>query len=261
MAKAVKRRSKVSVKDLKYSHDPMVRFYESTQEWLQERGRPLGIGVMVVVGAVLLYLAGTYFFDYRRTNAESAFAAASEKFNAQVQSATVATTAPMTAKTYPDEQTKWKESAEAFEKLASEYSGYYGSIGRYYAGVSYLHIEREKGVALLEQVAAANDKPTSDLARLALAENCSSNSEYEKAISLYQQLLGQAESLRPAIQLGLGRAYEKSGDAQKAAEAYFEAAKLDRSSPVGAEAELCLKRVDPSRIKDLPAPESIPIQP
>ena len=99
------------------------------------------------------------------------------------------------------------------------------------------------------------------LAKLALAENCSSNSEYDKAISLYQQLLGQAESLRPAIQLGLGRAYEKSGDPQKAAEAYFEAAKLDRSSPVGAEAELCLKRVDPSRIKDLPAPESIPIQP
>jgi hypothetical protein len=239
----------------------MVRFYERTQEWLQERARPFVIAIVVIVSAVVLYLAGTYFFDYRRTHAEAAFAEALEKFNARVQDSTVATTAPATLKTYPDEQTKWKESAEAFEKLASEYSGYYGSIGRYYAGVSYLHIERDKGVGLLEQVAATNDKPTSDLARLALAENFNSNSEYDKAISLYQQLLGQSDSLRPAIQLGLGRAYEKSGDAQKAAEAYFEAAKLDRSSPVGLEAEACLKRVDPSRIKDLPVPESMPIQP
>src|SRR5262245_5704554 len=102
----------------------MVRFYERTQEWLQDRGRPFGIAILAIAGAVILYLATTYFFDYRKTNAETAFAEASEKFNARIQDPTIATTTPMAGKTYSDEQTKWKESAEAFEKLATEHSGY-----------------------------------------------------------------------------------------------------------------------------------------
>src|SRR5262245_2760968 len=41
LSKTPKRKKKVSVKEMKYKHDPMIRFYDKTQDWLQDRGRPL----------------------------------------------------------------------------------------------------------------------------------------------------------------------------------------------------------------------------
>lgn len=261
MAKTPKRKKKLSVKEMRFRHDPMIRFYENMQDWLQERGRPIVIAVGVVAGLVLLYVAGSYYFDYRKANAETAFAGAIEKFIAPVQDPSTPTTTPTTGKYYTDEQTKWRESAEAFERLASDYSGYYGAIGLYYAGASYLHIDRDKGLSLLEQVANKDDHPTSDLARLALAESYAANGDNEKAISLYQQLLSSAPNLKPAVEVGLGRVYEKTGDLEKAVEAYLEAAKPDRASGAGAEAEKRLSAIAPDRLKDLPSPSTLPVTP
>jgi len=261
LAKTPKRKKKVSVKDMKFRHDPMIRFYEKTQDWLQERGRPIVIAVGVIAGLVLLYAAGSYYFDYRKGNAETAFSQAIEKFVAPVQDLSTPTTSPPSGKYYTDEQTKWRESAEAFERLANDYSGYYGAIGLYYAGASYLHIDRDKGISLLEQVAGKNDRPTSDLARLALAESYAANGDNDKAISLYQQLLTSAPNLKPAVEVGLGRVYEKTGDLEKAVDAYLEAAKPDRSSGAGAEAEKRLSAIAPDRLKDLPSPTTLPVTP
>ena len=247
------KRKKVSVKEMKFKHDPMIRFFEKTQDWLQERGRPIVMAVGIAVGIIVLYGAVNYFFDYRKANAEAAFADAVEKFNAPVMDTTTPTTTPPTGKTYNDEHTKWQETAEAFERLATSYSGYYGSIGRYYAGVCYLHIDRDKGISLLEQVAATKDQPTSDLARLALAENYAVNGDNEKAISFYEQLLNSSTNLKPAIEVGLGKVYEKTGDTEKAVEAYLEAAKPDRSTDAGSEAEKRLQALAPDRLKELPS--------
>lgn len=259
LANTVRKKKKVSVKEMKFKHDPMVRFYDRTQEWLQERSRPVVIAVGVIIGVILLYVAGSYFFEYRKTKAQTAFAEALEKFNAPVQESTSTTPAP-TGKFYTDAQTKWQESAEAFERLANDYSSYYGAIGRYYAGVSYLHFDRDKGISFLEQTAGKNELPTSDLARLALAENCAINGDTEKAISLYQQLLTSSRTLKPAVEVGLARVYEKTGDTDKAVEAYLEAAKFDRTSGAGAEAEKRLQALAPDRLKELPV-SSMPVEP
>jgi tetratricopeptide (TPR) repeat protein len=258
-----RRKKKVSVKEMKFKHDPMIRFYEKSQDWLQERGRPAVIAVGVIAGLILLYAAGSYFFEYRKTKAQNAFSEAIEKFNAPVQDAmsTTPTTPTPSGKSYTDEETKWRESAEAFERLASDYSGYYKAIGRYYAGVCYLHFDRDKGISLLDQIGSTNDRPTSDLARLALAENYTINGDYEKAISLYQQLLNSPGNLRTVVQVGLGGVYEKTGDTEKAVEAYLEAARPDRSSGAGAEAEKRLQALAPDRLKELPAASSVPVEP
>jgi tetratricopeptide (TPR) repeat protein len=258
LAKTVRKKGRVSVKEMKFKNDPMIRFYESTQDWLQERGRPIVIAIGVVAAIIVLYVAGSYFFDYRKANAEAAFGQAVEKFTATVQDPTAAApaTTPTAGKTYFDEQTKWRESAEAFERLANDYSGYYGSIGRYYAGASYLHLDRDRGIALLQQVADENDQPTSDLARLALAEAYAASGDTDKAISLYQQLLNSGSSMKPAVQLGLGKTYEKAGDTQRAVEAYLEVAKSDRSTSAGAEAEKRVAALAPARVKEIPPAET-----
>jgi tetratricopeptide (TPR) repeat protein len=248
---------------MRHRHDPMIRFYEKTQDWLQERGRPIVLTIGIIAGLIVLYSAGKYFFEYRKSKAETAFAQAVEKFNAPVQDSSLVTTTPTAAKTYSDEKTKWQESAEAFERLANDYSGYYGTMGNYYAGVAYLHLEggKDKGINLLQQAADKNEQPTSDLARLALAEYYAASGDTQNAISTYEKLLNTTTSIKPAIYLGLGRAYEKAGNTEKAVEAYFEAAKPDRSAPAGADAEKRLAALAPDRLKDLPAPTTTDFQP
>jgi predicted negative regulator of RcsB-dependent stress response len=232
----------------------MIRFYERTQDWLQDKGRPMVIAVGAILGIIVLYFIGTYFFQFRQARAETAFAAAFEKYNAQVQDpSAVAMTAP-TAKTYSDDATKWQETAAAFEQLANDYSGYYGEIGRYYAGVAYLHLDdsRDRGVKLLQDVANKNDERASDLARLALAENAVVQGNIDEAIDMYEKLQNSSQVLKPSVQIALGRLYDKKGDKQKAADNFFEAAKADRMTGAGTDAEKRLSAIAPERIKDLP---------
>ncbi|HEY6330260.1 MAG TPA: tetratricopeptide repeat protein [Blastocatellia bacterium] len=252
-ARAVKRRNKLTVKDMKFRNDPMVRFYEKTQEWLQERGRPVVMVVGGIVIAVLLYMAGSYLFSYRESKAAGAMAVALEKYNAPV---TDTPPANSTAKYYTDEKVKWQDAAEAFDHVANDYSGSYGIIARYYAGTAYLHFDRDKGVKILEEVAAKNKQPTSDLAELALAEAYSANGDDAKALSAYQKLVGSKSLPKAVVQLGLGHAYEKTGDKQAAIDAYFAVAQEDRTSSAGSEAEKRLTALAPDKLKDLPAPNA-----
>jgi len=251
LARASKKR-KVNVKQIKHRNDPLVHLYDVTQDWLQDRGRPLVIVVGVIVGVALLYVAGSTFFSWRESRAARAFAEAYEKYNAPVQDSTSLTTTPVLGKSYTDEKVKWQETAEAFEKLANDYPGYYDNLGRYYAGAAYLHFDPAKGTQLLEQVAGKNDPETSDLARLALAEHYAINGENDKAIEIFDKLASSSPNLKQASQLRLAQLYEKTDQTERAVELYFEVAKADRATPAGSEAEKRLSAIAPDRIKDLP---------
>ena len=241
---------------MKYKHDPMIRFYEKTQDWLQEKGRPFVIIAGGLVGLVLLYTAGYYLFSYRESRASAAYAEAYEKYNAPINDGS--TTTQTTGKSYSDEKLKWQESAEAFERVASAYPGYYKVKGKYMAGVCYLHIDRDRGLRLLQEAVDAGEQPTSDLASLAIAENYAGNGQPDLALGLFESLLSSNQIPRQVIQLSLGHLYEKLGDTQKAADAFFEVCQADRTSAAGAEAEKRLSAVAPDRLKDLPTPGSAP---
>ena len=252
MAKTSRKKARITVKEMKFRNDPMIRLYEKTQDWLQERGRPVVIIAGVLVGLVVLYTAGYYFFQYRESKAAAAFAQAFEKYRAPVIDSATATNPA--GKFYTDEKIKWQESADAFERLANDYSSYYGAIGRYYAGISYLHLDRNKGIQLLQQAADKNEQPTSDLALLAIAENHVANSEAEKALPLYERLLNSSSVPKVTAHLGLGRAYEKAGNNDKAVESYFEAAKAERDNGADGDGVKRLTALAPGRLKDLPPP-------
>src|SRR5262249_31913553 len=236
---------------MKFRNDPMVRLYDKTQEWLQESGRPFILVVGVIAGLVLLYTAGYYITSYRQSKAENALAAALTKYNAPVDD----TPSPnQLGKNYTDENVKWQEEAEACDKVFKDYPGYYGVIGKYYGGTAYLHFDKAKGQQLLQQAADKNDQPTSDLARLALAQNYVADGDDAKAIETYEKLMGSSFVQKQVVQISLGREYEKGGDKQKAIDLYFAAAQADRSSPAGSEAEKHLAALAPDRVKELPAP-------
>lgn len=255
LANTSRKKSRIAVKDLRRGHDPMIRLYEQTQDWLQDKGRPIVIALGAVIGVVVLYFLGSYFFHSRQERAENAFAAAFDKYNTQVQDASSPPSTLPNVKTYPDEDTKWRETAQAFDQLSNDYSGYYGAIGRYYAGVAYLHLAdgHDRGITLLQQAVAKNETPTSDLARLALAENAASQGNTDQAIEQYEKILNSSPGLKPSVQYALGRLYEKKGDKQKAIDLYFESAKAGRMTGAGTDAEKRLSAIAPERVKDLPA--------
>lgn len=248
---AAKKKKRVTVKEMKFRHDPLVRLYEKTEDWLQHKGRPVAMAAIAIVAALLISSGIYYLIQFRQARAAEAAAAAFEKYNAPVLESP---SSSQIGKYYTDEKTKWQESAAAFEQLARDYPGYYGAIGRYYAGVCYLRFDRNKGLQLLKEAADRNEQPTSDLARLAIAENCAANGQLDKAIQIYESLLKSSYLPAQVVQFGLGGAYEKRGDLQKAIEAYFEAARADRASSLGSDAEKKLSALAPTKIKELPPP-------
>ena len=248
MAKTV-RKNRIAAKELKFRNDPMVRLYEHTQDYLQDKTRPVLMGIGIVVGLVALYFIGSWFFSSRSANAQEAFAKAYDKYKAPVLDAPSAT---QTGTYYTDENQKWQETAKAFEDLANDY-GSFAAIGNYYAGVSYLHTDPNKGVALLKKAVDKNEQPTSDLAELALAENNLATGDAQAAIPIYEKLLKSKYVPIPVVQTSLGKAYEKAGDKQKAIDAYFEAAKASRATTTSSDAEKRLSVLAPEKIKELPA--------
>lgn len=246
------RKKRIAAKDLKFKNDPIVRFYDHLQEWLQDKTRPVMIGLGVVVALVALYFLGSWFFSYREAKAAVAFAQAYDKYKAPVLESGAAAS-PQTGTYYTDENLKWQETAQAFEQLANDYSGYYGATGNYYAGVAYLRFDRDKGLQLLQKAVDRNEQPTSELAQLAIAENYFATGDAQNAIPIYEKLLRSTYLPNQAIQTSLGRAYEKAGDTEKAVAAYFEAAKLARSTSANSDAEKRLSALAPDKVKELPA--------
>ena len=184
------------------------------------------------------------------------FAKAYEKYSAQVVDTQ---TTNQVGRYYTDENQKWQESGEAFERLAKDQSGYYGGIGRYYVGIFYLHIDKDKGLQLLQEAIQKGDPQIADLSRLALAEHFAATVDVEKAASHYESLLNSSFVPHQVVRLGLGKLYEASGDTEKAVAAYFEAAKIDREAGQSSDAEKRLSTLAPDRVKDLPvATPSLP---
>jgi tetratricopeptide (TPR) repeat protein len=251
------KKGRISVKDMKYRNDPMIRLYDRTQDYLQEKGRPIVIAIVVIVAAILVYVAWDWFSSYRLEKAAAAYAAADEISNATVNDPTTPPPPNQTGKIYNDEKVKWQETAEAFERLANDYSGYYGAMARYRAGVAYLQFDRDKGMQLLQQAVAKDERPASDFARVALAKSYLSNGETDKAIAEYKELL-KSPDMNQVGRIELAEAYEKAGNTEQAVEAYFEVAKENRTSPAGQRAEERLRALAPDRLKDLPISDQIP---
>lgn len=251
--KTTKKRSRVTVKEMKFRNDPMIRLYDKTQDWLQEKGRPFVRVIAVIAAAVLLYTAGYYFLDYRKGKAATAYADAWEKYSAQVVDGSTTT---QVGKYYTDEKVKWQEAGEAFERVANSYSSYYGTEARYLAGMSYMHFDQEKGIRILQEIADKNAQPASDFAKFALAQHFAGAEDQERAMQIYESLLNSPFVPKQVVQIELGSLHEKAGDNQKAADLFLEAAKADRSSPAGLSAEKRLSAIAPDRVKEIPPPNT-----
>ena len=245
-------RSIVHLRRKKKDADPLRSAWHILEDWLEvNRERILAISG-VTVGLVALFALGYYFFDYRGEQKQAAFAAAFEKFTGTVGTAPATPGLPTAKKVnFETEEAKYTESAAAVERLAADYSDY-EEIGHYYAGLSYLKVQPEKGVAMLEKLASGSSD-TRNEARLALAEHFDRAGDFAKAEQYYQQLADDPGKLPRFYVLNqLAQVKERLSKPAEAAPLYKLVVDADRNSPFGIEAEKGLQRVDPVAAAALP---------
>jgi tetratricopeptide (TPR) repeat protein len=253
-------RSIVHVRRKKKDADPLRSAWHILEDWLEfNRQRIVVIGG-ITVGLVALVALGYYFFDYRGEQRQAAFAAAFEKFTATVGTAPATPGMPAAKKVnYETEEAKYTDAGAAFEQLANDYSAYH-DIGRYYAGLSYLKVQPDKGIGLLEPLASGSSDARYE-SRLALAEHFDRAGDYAKAEQYYQQLADDPGKFpRFYILNQLGQVKERLSKPAEAAPLYRVVIDADRNSAFGVEAEKGLQRVDPVAAAALP-PKAAPTGP
>ena len=252
-------RSIVHVRRKKKDTDPLRSAWHILEEWVEVNRQRILVISGITAGLVAIFALGYYFFDYRHEQRLGAYAAAYDKFTATVGPAGAAPSVPgMPAMpgakkvNYETEEAKYTDAAAAFEQLARDYSDY-RDVGAYYAGLSYLKVQPDKGVSTLEGLASGSSDLKAE-ARLALAEHFDRAGDFAKAEQHYQALADDPGKLpRFYVLVQLGQVKERLGKPAEAAPLYKVVLDTDRTSTFGTEAEKGLQRVDPAAAAALPA--------
>jgi hypothetical protein len=256
---AVTTRSIRTVRKKRKDVDALRSAWFILEEWIEVNKRPILTISAIAMGLVIVFGTFYYFFQYRTSKALNAYAAAFEKLTATVPGKDAEPAAPVDPKqvTYPDETTKYNDAGAAFEQLANDHS-VYRDVGRYYAGICFLHTDADKGTKLLEEIAAGSSEVRNN-ARLALAEQYAKQGAFDKAETAYEQLASEPMGMPVQyLKTRLGWVEERLNKPQEAAKSYREAVDIDRNSAVGMEAEKGLQRVDPKQAASLPPKAPVP---
>jgi tetratricopeptide (TPR) repeat protein len=186
-----------------------------------------------------------------------------------ISSATISTTpSPASTMTFPSEQDRAKRAIEEFDKVAAKYGDPYRSEAHYFAATNRLIIDRPKGMAELANVASQSPPEVAALAKFALAQANESDSKYDQAIQLYNEVIKMNSlTVTPeTANLRLAKIYEKQGKKKEAADLLFSIVDASRkakghddkplpASSAAREAASDLQKLDPDRYAQLP-PES-----
>lgn len=250
-------RSITTVRRKKKNADPLRSAWHILEDWLEVNRRQIVTIGGIAVGTVLVVVLLWYFLDYRKQSQLQAFNDAYSKFTATVGPAPAASAVGGTTPvTFPDAQTKFTESAAAFERFGNEFSSS-RDVANYYAGLSYLEFKPERGVELLQSVADG----TSDMrfyGRMALGEQYLKTGAFEAAESVLQKLSDEPGPLpRFYVLTRLGKVKEGLSKPGEAAPLYKLIVDTDRNGTYGPEAERGLQRVDPAAAAALP-PKNAP---
>jgi tetratricopeptide (TPR) repeat protein len=243
-------KGKITAQQLK--RDPLMEGYIASSEWVKGRSRPLLTGLIVVVALAVAFL-GFYLFTSQREKAASE--ALAEAF--RVDQAMVADPIPpgQQGYAYTTEDEKHRKAYEAFEKVARDYSSFYGDLARYYAATHQLHFDAAKAEATLQEV-AQRDSPVSGQARLALAERYEVTGRYNEALAEYQKLKAKPGDLPVTlIDFNTARVHEALGQTKEAADLYFNVASQAVGTGLGTVALTQLTTLDPARVEQVPQPE------
>jgi len=154
----------------------------------------IGVGVAVVLGAAFLALG--YFQSQRTREADRAFAEAMAAFDAPVAAEQQPGADRPTGQVFATDEDRYKTAAAAFEGVVRRYGSLdVGDRARYYAALSRVELgqygDAEKA---LRELQSRGQGLLPDLARLALAELYRRSGETDKAVEAYRSVVTDPET-------------------------------------------------------------------
>lgn len=236
--------------------DPLRSAWHILEDWVESNRRQIVTISGIAVGTALVVALLWYFLDYRKQAQTQAFNDAYAKFTATVGPAPAVPSPGTPQLTFPDAQAKFTASATAFEALARDYSAY-RDVGSYYAGVSYLEFQPDRGIELLQPIADGSSEMRY-YAQLALGEYFTKTGAFDRAEPILQKLSDTPGPIpRFFVLVRLGKVKEGLSKPAEAAPLYKLIVDTDRNGSYGVEAEKGLQRVDPAAAAALP-PKNAP---
>ncbi len=261
MARTTKKRAQ-QLKHDKF-RDATMKGFERLGDRLEGRGRLILYGLAALVAAVALLGIYNWWSHRRAGEASQALGRAIE-----VATAPVVTGTPIpgeTGPTFPSERERAMKAVEEFQKVAAAHGDPHRELARYFAAVNLLTVERERGLAELEGLTKSGNAEVAARARFALAQAKEADKDYDGALALYNQLLGDKSGAIPSdtVNFRIAAVYEKQGKTNEAADILFRIAdearkakgKDGKPAPISVTARRAadkLQTLNPERHSQLP---------
>ena len=229
---------------------------------LQGKGRPIlyGIGALLAVGLVVwLFL---WWQGRKADEAERALGHAIEISQASVSASPQPNSQELT---FPTERDRAEHALAEFQKVSAQYGNPYRSIAQYFEATNLLVLDRDKGIAALENLRKSGNKEVAPMATFALAEAKEADGTFDDAAALYKELATNSNGLitPETANLRLAAVYEKQDKKKEASDLLFNIidasrkardkdGKPVRPSQAVSDADQALQRIDPDRYAQLP---------
>jgi predicted negative regulator of RcsB-dependent stress response len=228
----VARTTKKRAKQLKHDkfRDTTFDVYDRLSHRVEGRERSI---LTAVAGAAVLMALIIGFVWWRNHRAEQASAALGKAIEIAAAPVTTGTPQPgETGPTFASERDRAQKAVEAFQKVQNDYGSTYGELARYFAATNMLTLDRVKGVAELEALSKSGDADVAARSKFALAQAYEADAQYDRAASLYLELLndkGKSVS-ENTLRLRLASVYEKQGKKDEAVNLLFQMVEAARKA-------------------------------
>jgi TolA-binding protein len=213
----VARTTKKRQQQLKHDkfRDTTMHAFDRLSHRYEGRGHLILYALGAAAAVVLLVLVFNWWRGREADKARLALGKAIEIHAAEV-SATPQPNAP--GPVFPSERERAQKAVEEFQRVQREYGSPYSEVARYFAAVNLVTIEREKGIAELEQLTRSGDADVAARARFSLAQAREAEGKYDDAARLYQELLNDRTKniAENTLKLRLANVYEKQGKKEEA---------------------------------------------
>jgi len=180
--------------------DEFANWLEAVIGWANEHRDEVRIGVGVTVVLLAAFGALAYFQSHRAQEAERAFQDALAAFQAPVTGELPEGADRPTGQVFATAEDKYKTAAAAFEGVGRRYgSSALGDRARYYGALSRIELAQyaEAEKTLRELQGASNDELVPELARLALGGLYRRSGETDRAVEAYRGVASSTETDLP----------------------------------------------------------------
>ncbi len=166
--------------------------------------------------------------------------------------------------TFANEQERAQKAIEEFQKVAAKYGDPYQTQARYFIATNLLYVDRQKGIAELQNLTNSKISDVAALSKFALAQAYAADQKYDEAARLYSELAKQNGTIVTAetANLALAEIYKKQGKKNEAADILFNIIEASRkakdadglplpASSASRDAATMLQKIDPDRYAKL----------